>query len=93
MCEAKKNPYFNLVEKSKNNYVISKKTNKMFFSRQKLPKVYEMNASIYIFNRNFLLKKSKLIGKSTSIFLMPRERSIDIDDKFDLNLVRYLFKK
>ena len=93
VCEAKKNPYFNLVEKRKNTYVISKKTNKMFFSRQKLPKVYEMNASIYIFNRNFLLKKSKLIGKSTSIFLMPRERSIDIDDKFDLNLVRYLLKK
>ena len=24
---------------------------------------------------------------------MPRERSIDIDDKFDLNLVRYLLLK
>ena len=92
-CEAKKNPYFNLVEKKKNIFVISKKTSKIFFSRQKSPKVFEMNASIYIFDRNFLLKKSKLIGKRTSVFLMPRERSIDIDDKFDLSLVKYLLRK
>ena len=65
----------------------------MFFSRQKSPKVFEMNASIYIFDRNFLLKKSKLIGKRTSVFLMPRERSIDIDDKFDLNLVKHILRK
>ncbi len=93
VCEAKKNPYFNLIEKKNNTYVISKKNNKMFFSRQKSPKVFEMNASIYIFDRNFLLKKSKLIGKRTSVFLMPRERSIDIDDKFDLNLVKHILRK
>lgn len=82
-----------MVEKNKYSYTISKKTKQIFFSRQKLPKVYEMNASIYIFDRNFLLNKGKLIGKKTSIFLMPRERSIDIDDIFDLRLVKHLLKE
>ena len=51
-----------------------------------------MNASIYIFKRDFLLKKNDIINKKTKIFIMPRERSIDIDDRFDLYLVKYLLK-
>tara|TARA_B100001057_G_scaffold492224_2_gene584164 strand:+ start:8885 stop:9589 length:705 start_codon:yes stop_codon:yes gene_type:complete len=92
VTEAKKNPYFNMVEKKNNTYKLSKRSNKTFLSRQKLPKVYEMNASIYIFSRDFLINKSKLFTDKTTIFYMPRERSIDIDDNFDLNLVKYLIK-
>ena len=60
--------------------------------RQDAPKVYEMNASIYIFTREALLKKMKLLNKKTSIFFMPRNRSVDIDDIYDLNLVKLLIK-
>ena len=51
VTEAKKNPYFNMVEKNKNTYSLSKKSKKNIFSRQKTPKVFELNASIYIFSR------------------------------------------
>ena len=34
-----------------------------------------------------------LLNKNTSLYLMPRNRSIDIDDLFDLKLVKYLMKK
>ena len=34
----------------------------------------------------------KLLNKKTSIFFMPRNRSIDIDDIYDLNLVKLLIK-
>ena len=92
VTEAKKNPYFNMVEKNKNTYSLSKKSKKNIFSRQKTPKVFELNASLYIFSRKFLLKKDKLFNKYSSIFIMPRERSIDIDDYLDLKLAKYLFK-
>ena len=92
VSEAKKNPYFNMVERKNRSYVISKKSTKTFFSRQKLPKVFEMNASIYIFKRNSLIIKNELFTDKTSIFLMPRERSIDIDDRFDLHQVKHLLK-
>ena len=104
VCEAKKNPYFNMIEKKKNKIKIVKyKKNLNKFSRsystdfsisrrQDAPKVYEMNASIYIYNRKNLIKKIKLLNNRTSIFLMPRNRSVDIDDIYDFNLVKLLIK-
>ena len=100
----KKNPYFNMVEKHKNVIQLVKyKKNSNKFSRsfasdfniirrQDAPTVYEMNASIYVFKREALIKKVKLLNKKTSLFIMPRNRSIDIDDIYDLNLVKLLIK-
>ncbi len=51
-----------------------------------------MNASIYIYSRNFLKKGRNIFSKKTSYYLMPRERSIDIDDIFDLNIVKNFLK-
>jgi CMP-N-acetylneuraminic acid synthetase len=63
------------------------------FRRQDAPEVFEINASIYIFRRNALLKKNKLLNKKTIIYLMPRERSADIDDIYDFNIVKLYMKK
>ena len=88
VTHSKKNPYFNMVEKKNNTYVLSKRPSKEYFSRQKLPKVFEMNASIYIFRREFFKKNNSIFNSKTSVYLMPRERSVDIDDLFDLKVVK-----
>ncbi len=88
VTNSKKNPYFNMVEKKNNTYVLSKKPPKEYFSRQKLPKVFEINASIYIFRREFFKKNNSIFNSKTSVYLMPRERSVDIDDLFDLKVVK-----
>ena len=49
-----------------------------------------MNASIYIWKRDFLLKSKNLHSKNTIIYEMPYERSIDIDTYQDLQYVKYL---
>ena len=92
VCEAKKNPYFNLIEKKKNKINLVKKSKKKYMSRQKTPKVYEMNASIYIFRKKFFKTKMNLFSKNTMIFEMNRNKSIDIDDYFDLFLIKKLLK-
>ena len=51
-----------------------------------------MNASIYIWKKKSLFKTNNLFNKKTSIFVMPLERSIDIDSDFDLKLVKQLWK-
>ena len=54
--------------------------------------VFEANASIYIWKRNALIKNKKLITNNTSYYLMPYERSIDIDDEVDYKIVKCLLK-
>ena len=87
-CVARKNPYFNMIEIKKNVLSISKRTNKKIYSRQKSPQVFEMNASIYIWSRNSLLRNKKLINSKTGIYIMPKARSTDIDDLEDFELVK-----
>lgn len=94
VSKAKKNPYFNLIEFKKTQYDLVKKNRKINYkTRQSSPLVYEANASIYIWNRNNLLRSKKLFGKKTSIYIMPYLRSIDLDDRDDLLLIKYLLKK
>ena len=90
--EAKKNPYFNMVEVTKKKISLVKKINQNIVSRQQAPKVYEMNASIYFWKRIYLLKNKSLFGRNIGIYEMPRDRSIDIDDHLDLKIVKHLLK-
>jgi len=105
VCESKKNPYFNMVEirnkkvmlikrNKKNKYKkgISSKRWSSFVRRQSSPKVFDMNASIYIWTRSRLLSSDSLFFKDTSIYIMPQNRSIDIDTIYDLDLVKKIIK-
>lgn len=94
VCEAYKNPYFNMVEKNKNGYVeLSKKPQRPILRRQDAPKVFEMNASIYAMWKKDLLAEKTFFTDKTKIYLMPRERSCDIDSQIDFDFVEFLMKK
>ena len=89
VTEASKNPYFNMIEyKNKSVKIVNYK--KKYNSRQKAPKVYSMNASIYIWKKSTLFSKNPLFNKNTGIYIMPKERSIDIDDLTDFKIVKCL---
>ena len=49
-----------------------------------------MNASIYIWTREALLKYDSIFTEKTSLYIMPEERSIDIDTELDWKLVELL---
>ena len=89
----KRNPYFNMVEKINDRVQIVKKNIKKIGRRQDAPTVYDMNASIYIWKRKELLNLTSKYDKKTSLYIMPAERSIDIDSTFDWNLVENILKK
>ncbi len=52
-----------------------------------------MNASIYIWKREALLNSDKVITGNTGLFVMPEERSIDIDSPFDWDIVEFLLRR
>jgi len=92
ICPARKNPYFNMVEKKGLYYNLVKSNNKIVKRRQDAPKVFEMNASIYLWKKKYLLKSDKLFSKKTVFYKMPYNRSIDIDSVVDFELVKILWK-
>jgi CMP-N,N'-diacetyllegionaminic acid synthase len=92
-CEAKKNPYFNMFEVVNNKVKLVKNRKHNFISRQSAPKVYEMNASIYIWKKDALIRAKKLFLRNMTAYIMPRERSIDIDNQLDFEIVKKLIKK
>ena len=51
-----------------------------------------MNASIYVWKRKYLLKTDNLFSNKTAYYIMPNERSVDIDNKIDLRIVEMLIK-
>ena len=95
VCEARRNPYFNMIEVKNRTIDLVKKPKNLFkvTNRQIAPQVFDMNASIYIWKRSAILKSIELFNKDTDIYIMPQSRSIDIDTDFDLKLIRLLSKK
>ena len=86
---ATKNPYFNMVESAPNGSVqLVKNTSDGVIARQAAPPVYAMNASIYCWHFHSLSKG--LWNGRTRLHVMPRERSIDIDEPIDFQLVELL---
>lgn len=60
--------------------------------RQDLPPVYVLNGAVYVIQAGALLAGEPLLGESISAFVMPRTRSIDIDDELDLRLARAILE-
>ena len=90
VCEARKNPYFNMIEYQNGKIQKVKSLKYKIHARQQAPQVYEMNASIYIWKKKYLYSKNPLFRKNTLLYKMPFTRSIDIDTYSDWNLVKLL---
>ncbi len=91
---SRRSPYFNLVETDATGKVtLSKKLDSTIARRQDAPKSYDMNASIYIWKRNIILNENSLFLEKTGLYVMPEERSIDIDTELDFEFVEFLMRK
>ena len=92
-CPARKNPYFNMVEIINDRIQKVKQLDKNPVRRQDAPKVFDMNASIYIWKRRSLLESNTLFTDKTSLYVMSEERSVDIDTELDWEFVEFIIGK
>lgn len=91
--EARRNPYFNLVELQSDGTVrVAKQPDADVLRRQDAPRCFDMNGSIYVWRRDSLVREPQVFYSSTILFEMPPERSIDIDSEFDFRLVKWLLE-
>lgn len=88
---ARRSPYFNMVELAADGRPrLVKPLKNIITRRQDSPVCYDMNASIYAWSRNALLKEKSIFGVKTRMVVMPEERSVDIDSPLDFKIVSML---
>ncbi len=63
------------------------------FRRQDSKKFYQINGAIYIISRNKILKQDSIISKNNFPYIMPPQRSIDIDNEMDFKLAELLLEE
>ena len=89
VTEAYRNPYFNMVEEAPDGSVHLVKAG-AFFTRQSAPAVFDMNSSIYAWWWDALVSSRSVFPGRTLAYVMPRERSVDIDEETDFILAEAL---
>ncbi len=61
-----------------------------FARRQDLPAVYALNGAVYVAGTRWLETARSFVAEGTLAFVMPKERSLDIDSEADLLLAGLL---
>jgi len=91
---ARRSPYFNLVELDANGIVhLSKALPVAVTRRQDSPRCFDMNASIYVWQRTLFIDDPKVFYPDTRLFEMPEDRSHDIDNELDFEIVRMIMER
>jgi len=94
VTESAKNPYFNMVElDDAGNAYLSKSLEGEVFRRQDAPKVYSINGSIYIYERDFLETTKSLHCEKERVYIMDELSSIDIDREIDFQFIEFLLER
>ena len=94
ITEARKNPYFNLLERNPDGYLnVCIKDKDNIIRRQDAPSVLEHVASIYIMKSEYLKNSNSLFDGKVLGYDIGQEKSFDIDNKFDWDLISYLLRK
>ncbi len=92
-CEARKNPYFNLLEVNEEGSLrVSKSLGTTVVARQHAPTVYE-HGLIYVLSPSYLKSASFLFDGRVLPSEMPPERCYDIDSELDFKVVELLMKE
>ncbi len=87
------NPYFNMIEIKKNNFVKIVNDKVRYFTRQDAPKVYSMSTICFVLKPEFVLNCRNIFDGKVSAAIFERKYSIDIDDKHDFDLAKFLLNK
>ena len=90
VCEAEQSPYW--MYKLNDNMKLKPfvQHNENIYRRQDLPRVYVLNGAVYVAKPQFIADNRSFLTSATIAYLMPRERSIDIDLELDFAFCEFL---
>lgn len=94
VCEARKNPYFNLVEPDASGALhVSKPLPGGVWARQDAPVVYEHVGVVYVVAPEYLRRAKTIYEGRVVPYVLDSDRCHDIDTPYDFRLVEFLLKE
>jgi CMP-N-acetylneuraminic acid synthetase len=91
--EAHRNPYFNMVAINEEGFVrCVLDSEPPIGRRQDAPKVFDMNTVVWVFSRKSIVEEKARIAKRTKMFLVPAERSVDLDTETDFTILEAMLQ-
>ena len=94
VTEAEHSPYWMYsMDKENRLQPILKIAKEDSYQRQKLPKVYQLNGAVYVASVDFVRQEREFIGDDTLGYVMPQERSYDIDTVLDFEVAEAVMKR
>lgn len=86
-------PHPDKIQKIDRGLVASYLGKESMVARQFLPEVYTLNGAFYLTHRDVLIGSRTFLPERTLPFIMPEERSLNLDGKLDLFLLEALLEK
>lgn len=95
VSEARRNPYFNLVEPNAEGLLKMCKSlgPGAILARQRAPTVFEHIAGTYVLATNYLRTARHLLDGRTFGYEIPPDRAFDIDSELDFSIIEFLLKR
>lgn len=93
VTEAEHHPYW--MKQIENNRLLPflpGKDERVYYQHQLLPQVFRLNGAVDITWSHKALESGNLYGETMAAYVMPRERSIDIDTELDLVMAELLMQ-
>jgi CMP-N-acetylneuraminic acid synthetase len=95
VSEARRNPYFNLVEPDAEGVLKMSKSlsGDTVLARQRAPTVFEHVAGAYVLATGYVKSANHLLDGRAFGYQIPPERAFDIDSELDFSIIEFLLKR
>lgn len=91
--EAEESPYWMYTKNNEGQLTNLIPQETLITRRQDLPKVYVLNGAIYVATVEFLRQNKSFLTEETIGYVMPEERSYDIDSEMDFKVCELIMNR
>jgi CMP-N,N'-diacetyllegionaminic acid synthase len=93
VCEVAQHPYWMYQRDTDNRLSPFMQKSANISRRQDLPPAFVLNGALYLARTDWLLRRGDFVGPDTLGYVMPPERSVDIDTPQDWRWVEHLMRE
>jgi N-acylneuraminate cytidylyltransferase len=93
VCEVEKSPYW-MYETDDSCHLIPVISDRhLLLRRQDMPIVYSLNGAVYAGEASYVKRIRTFLTNETIAYVMPKERSLDIDTELDMKICDFLLSR